>query len=341
MKALFIGGTGNISLSISRRLLQLNWELSLLNRGLRHAPLEGAEQIVCDMADEAAVRKALEGRHFDVIAQFIAFTPEQAQRDVALFQGHCSQYIYISSASAYHKPLLSPMITESTPLHNPFWAYSRDKAASEELLMKAYREQGFPVTIVRPSHTYGERALPLCLHGDQGVWQIIDRILKEKPVVMPGDGTTLWTVTTSDDFAPGFIGLMGNPHAIGEAFHITSDEWLTWNQITQTVCDILGKPFKPCYVPTSLLRRVQGAHWEGPLLGDKANCVILDNSKIKAFVPGFHCPTRFDQGARVSLANFLKDPALQRADPAFDRVSDQIVALMDRSAADFDALSLA
>lgn len=340
LKALLIGGTGNISLSISRQLLAMGVELHLLNRGHKSGLLTGARQLAADINDEAAVAKLLAGEHYDVIAQFITFTPEQARRDIRLFQGHCRQFIFISSASAYQKPPRSPFFTESTPLHNPFWQYSRDKIACEELYMQAYREQDFPVTIVRPSHTYGERALPLAIHGSKGAWQVLKRMLEGKPVLMPGDGTTLWTVTTSEDFGRGFIGLMGNQHAIGEAFHITSDELLTWNQIHQTVADILGKPFKPCYVPTSLLSRIKGANWTGPMYGDKSNCVMLDNSKIKAFVPGFCCPTRFEQGARQSVHHFLHEPALQQADPAFDQLCDQVVALMEKAGEDFAGLSL-
>ena len=206
--------------------------------------------------------------------------------------------------------------------------------------MKAYREQDFPVTIVRPSHTYGERALPLAIHGQMGAWQVIDRILKEKPILLPGDGSTLWTVTTSRDFAVGFVGLMGRSRAVGEAFHITSDEWLTWNQIHQTVCDILDRPFRPCYVPSVLLSRIPGANLSGPLFGDKMNCVILDNSKIKAYVPGFHCPTRFEEGARASLNNYLTDPALQRPDPAFDAMSERVAAIMEKAGDDFAGLGI-
>ena len=340
MKALFIGGTGNISLYIARQLLLQGWELHLLNRGSKNDLLPGAIHLIADINDEAAVKALLKGQHYDVIAQFITFTEEQTARDIRLFQGHCDQFIFISSASAYHKPVLSPFITESTPLHNPYWQYSRDKIACEELLMKAYRDSGFPVTIVRPSHTYGEQALPLAMHGRHGAWQVLKRILDEKPVLLPGDGTTLWTVTTSNDFAKGFIGLMGNVHAIGEAFHITSDERLTWNQIHQTVARILDRPFIPCYVPSTMLAKVEGSGWDGAMLGDKSNCVMLDNAKIKAFVPGFQCPTRFDQGARISIRNFLDTPALQRADPAFDRLSDQIVALMAQAEQGIAALRL-
>ncbi|MHC1787028.1 MAG: NAD-dependent epimerase/dehydratase family protein [Christensenellales bacterium] len=338
MKALFIGGTGNISLAISKRLLALGWELSLLNRG--HTLLAGAEQITLDMDDEKAVRDLLRGRHFDVVAEFIAYTPQQVARDIRLFNGLCGQYLFISSASVYRKPTLSPLITESTPAHNPWWQYSRNKMACEDLLMAAWREEGFPVTIVRPSHTYGPTALPLAVHGKQGVWQVLQRILQEKPILIPGDGTSLWTVTTSDDFALGFIGLMANPHALGDVVHITSDEALSWNHIHQIVSDILERPYLPCFVPSTLLARVAGGDYAGSLLGDKANTVLFDNAKLKRLVPGFHAPTRFDQGARLSIHNILTDPALRRPDPDFDALSDRAVALMAAAERGFSELSL-
>jgi len=340
MKAFFIGGTGNISLSISKKLLALGWELTILNRGSRNDLLPGAACITADMANEADVAEKLKGLTFDVVAQFIAFKPEQVARDVRLFKGKCRQYIFISSASAYHKPILSPFITESTPLHNPYWQYSRDKAACEALLMEAYVKEGFPVTIVRPSHTYSDSALPLAVHGKQGAWQVLDRILQEKPVIISGDGTNLWTVTWSDDFADGFIGLMGNVHALGEAVHITSDEALSWNQIHQIIADILGKPFLPCYVPATLLGKIANSDYLGALVGDKANTVMFDNSKLKRLVPGFCARTRFDQGATLSIANFLKNPVLQIPDPAFDGVCDRAVDIMGRAEKEFAQLSL-
>ena len=340
MKALFIGGTGNISLSISKKLLALGWELTVLNRGSRNDLLPGAAYIKADMADEADVAGKLKGLTFDVVAQFIAFKPEQVTRDARLFKGKCRQYIFISSASAYHKPILSPFITESTPLHNPYWQYSRDKAACEALLMESYIKEGFPVTIVRPSHTYSDSALPLDVHGRQGAWQVLDRILREKPVIISGDGTNLWTVTWAEDFADGFIGLMGNPHALGEAVHITSDEALSWDMIHQTVADILGKPFLPCYVPATLLGRVAGSDFSGALVGDKANTVMFDNSKLKRLVPGFCAKTRFDQGAALSIANFLGCKALQKPDPDFDRVCDRAVEIMAKAENEFCHLSL-
>ena len=340
MKALLIGGTGTISLPISKRLLGLGWELTILNRGSAGTLLPEAEALTADMSNEREIAALLEGRCFDVVAQFITYTPEQAERDVRLFQGKCGQYIFISSASAYHKPPLSVPVTESTPLHNPYWQYSRDKAACEEVLMRAYREQGFPVTIVRPSHTFREGGLPFALHGESGVWSVLSRILAEKPVLLPGDGSNLWTVTWSDDFAPGFIGLMGNIHAIGEAVHITSDEALPWNQIHKTVCDILKKPFLPCYVPAAALARVQNAGWEGALIGDKANCAIFDNAKIKRLVPGFTCPTRFDRAARISLDFILSRPELQKPDPAFDAFCDEAARVIERTGEVFAGMSL-
>ena len=340
MKALLIGGTGTISLPISKRLIALGWELTVLNRGSAGVLLPEARAITADMSNEQEVSALLEGHRFDVVAQFIAYTPEQVERDIRLFKGRCGQYIFISSASAYHKPPLSPLVTESTPLHNPHWQYSRDKAACEEVLMRAYRDQGFPVTIVRPSHTFGEKGLPFALHGASGSWGVISRILREKPVILPGDGTNLWTVTWSDDFAPGFIGLMGNIHAIGEAVHITSDEALPWNQIHKTVSDILKRPFLPCYVPAALLAKVQHSDWEGGLLGDKANCALFDTAKIKRLVPGFTCPTRFDQAARISLDHILSHPELQKEDPAFDAFCDEAARVMAGAGEAFASMKL-
>jgi len=218
MKALFIGGTGTISMAITRALAtNPDWELYLLNRGTRKAEIpEGVKVITADVTDEAQTAKALEGMTFDCVCDFIGFVPEQLERDYRLFAGKTKQFMYISSASAYQTPPADYKITEGTPLYNPFWQYSRDKIACEEYLMKLYREEGFPITIVRPSHTYDERNLPLGAHGDKGSWQIIKRMLEGKPVIIHGDGASLWTITFNTDFAKGFIGLMGNIHAIGE-----------------------------------------------------------------------------------------------------------------------------
>ena len=251
----FIGGTGTISAAIVRRLVnELNWEVWLLNRGNRpEAVPEGVRQITADINDEAAVLEKLGDMTFDVVGEFIGFTPDQVERDYRLFKGKTRQYIYISSASAYHKPAAGYIITEGTTLANPHWEYSRNKIACEEFLMKKYREEGFPVTIVRPSHTYDERSVPLGVHGKNGSWQVIERMLEGKPVIIQGDGTSLWTLTFNTDFAVGYTGLMGNRHAIGEAFQITGDETLTWNQIYQTIADALGVELKPYYVSSAFL----------------------------------------------------------------------------------------
>ncbi|MBQ8620038.1 MAG: SDR family oxidoreductase [Clostridia bacterium] len=331
MKALFIGGTGTISMAITRALaLDPDWELYLLNRGTRNAEIpEGVKTITADINDEAQAAKALEGMRFDCVCDFIAFGPEALERDFRLFAGRVKQFMFISSASAYQKPLGDYRITESTPLSNSFWAYSRGKIACEEYLMKQYRETGFPVTIVRPSHTYDERKLPLGVNGEKGSWQNVKRMLSGKPVIIPGDGTSLWTVTHNSDFAKGFIGLMGNVHAIGEAYHITSDESVTWNQIYAIVADELGVELKACHVPSDFLDAVSRYDFRGSLLGDKANTVVFDNSKIKRAVPGFVCTVRADRGLRRSVQNLLKTPALQVEDPEFDAFCDRVVAALD------------
>ncbi len=338
MKALMIGGTGNISLYITRKLLAAGWEVTLLNRGSKNDEASGARQIIADIADEKDVAGKLRGLRFDAVAQFIAYVPAQAERDIRLFGGLTGQYIFVSTASAYKKPPGSPVITESTPLHNPFWKYSRDKAACEALLTEAWRETGFPVTIVRPSHTYGRSRLPFAIHGKNGPWQVVDRVLRGKPVLIPGDGNSLWTVTWSDDFADGFIGLMGNRRAIGEAYHITSDEWLTWNEIHSTVAGILDKPFLPCYVPSVLLAKARGYDFKGGLLGDKAHSALFDNAKIKRLVPGFKCLTRFEQGAAIALEYMRSHPECRQPDEEFDAFSDRVAELMGKTEAEFEKL---
>ena len=242
MKALFIGGTGTISMGIIRRLAaETDWEVWLLNRGNRKAEVpDGIRQIVADINNEADVADLLKDMTFDTVCEFIGFTRDQVERDYRLFKDKTRQYIYISSASAYQTPPADYRITEGTALANPHWEYSRNKIACEEFLMEKYRTEGFPVTIIRPSHTYDERTVPLGVHGNNGFWQVIKRMMEGKPVIIQGDGSSLWTMTWNGDFARGFIGLMGNRQAIGEAFQITSDETLTWNQIYQTIADALG-----------------------------------------------------------------------------------------------------
>ena len=330
MKALLIGGTGTISRSITELLLTKGHEVYLLNRGNRALP-EGAKQLVADVSDETAVRNAVKGHEFDAVAQFRAFVPEDAERDFRIFNGITGQYIFISSSSAYQKPAVTPYITESTPLVNPYWQYSRDKAASEDALMLRHKNDGFPVTIVRPSHTYDKHGTPVAVHGKNGSWQVLKRMLEGKPVLIHGDGSSLWVLTHSRDFAKGFVGLMGNAHAIGHAVHITSDESLSWNQIYGSIAKALGVELNPCYAPSVLIARAgdkYGYDFEGALLGDKSPSAIFDNSKLKRLVPGFCATTRFDQGARECVEYIMSSKQLQTEDPEFDRFCDEIYGAM-------------
>jgi len=335
MKILFIGGTGIISTAISKKLIKSGeHELFIINRGNRNDCLpDGYKSIICDINDEAAVSKLLADMSFDVVADFIAFVPSQLERDFRLFSGKTKQFIFISSASVYQKPLSDYRITESTPLANPYWEYSRNKIACEEYLIKMYRENGFPVTIVRPSHTYDERNIPLGVHGKKGSWQIIKRMLEGKSVIMHGDGTSLWTMTHNSDFTEAFTGLLGNIHAIGESFHITSDESVTWNQVFKCIANALDVELKPYYIPSDFLARSTTYDMTGSLLGDKANSVVFDNSKIKRLVPGFTAKIRFDQGIRMTIDNVLANKALQTEDPEFDTWCDKMITAMDNAAA--------
>lgn len=328
MKALFIGGTGQISMAITRKLVNDGWEVYVLNRGNRKAELpDGVNSIVADINDEAAVLKAIEGMHFDCIGEFIGFTVDQVERDYRLFKGKTNQYIYISSASAYHKPVGHYVIDEGTTLANPYWEYSRNKIACEEYLMKKYREEGFPVTIVRPSHTYDERNIPLGVHGTKGFWQVIKRMQEGKPVIIQGDGTSLWTLTFNTDFAIGYTGLMGNKHAIGEAFQITSDETLTWNQIYETIADALGVELKAVHISSDFLAAVGEKYdYTGSLIGDKSNSVVFDNRKLKAIVPQMTTYVPFQTGVRKSLDYVLSHPECQVEDPEFDEWCDKVIA---------------
>ncbi len=326
MKILLIGGTGTISMAITRLLAKQNHEVILFNRGGRSSELpDGVKVIKGDISNEKEAAALLDGMTFDCVGEFIGFVPEQVQRDYRLFNGKTKQYIYISSASAYQKPLSHYKITESTPLSNPHWQYSRDKIACEEFLMKMYRENGFPITIVRPSHTYDERSVPLGVHGDKGSWQVIKRIMDGKPVIIHGDGSSLWTITHNSDFAKAYCGLIGNIHAIGEAFHITSDESVTWNQIYHIIADELGVELKACHVPSDFLHAIGPYDFEGTLIGDKTSTVVFDNSKIKRAVPDFTATVRADQGIRNTIRHILAHPELQVCDEDFDKWCDKVI----------------
>ncbi len=329
MKVLLIGGTGTISTAVVRRMLDSGWDVTLLNRGRRAGAPEGVRVWTADIGDEKTIGAYLAGEHFDTVADFIVFTPEQAERDIRLFSGKTDQYIFISSASAYQKPVPSLPITEETPLVNPYWQYSRNKAACEKLLLDAFRDQGFPVTLVRPSHTYSLGSLPLQMHGVQGVWQVLSRMLQGKTVPVAADGETLWTVTTSEDFAVYFCGLCGNPKAVGQAYHITGPESLTWNEIYRIVAKALGVGFRPCYIPAHLAAKVPGYDFEGALLGDKTNSVLFDNSKVQrdTGIPPVRFTSFREAGPRC-VQYILDHPELQKEDPAFDDFCDRVEKAM-------------
>ncbi|MCS0498360.1 SDR family oxidoreductase [Protaetiibacter mangrovi] len=321
-RVLIIGGNGIISSSVSRLAVERGWEVTLLNRGRSSTrpPVEGAEVIIGDADDAATIASAVGSRSFDVVANFRAFVPEQVAADVELFSGRTGQYLFISSASAYQKPIAQLPIVESTPLANPFWQYSRDKIACEEVLVAAYRERGFPATIVRPSHTYDATLIPL-----EGGWTTLQRMLDGKPVVVHGDGTSWWTLTHARDFARAFVGLFGNPHALGGPVHITGDESLTWDEITRLLGRALGVEPRIVHVASEAIAREVPAMGPG-LVGDKAHSVLFDNTRIKQFVPGWVATTPFAEGAREIAEWYLADPARQSVDSELDAAFDRLVA---------------
>ncbi len=332
MKALLIGGTGIISMAISKRLIQEGHDLYLLNRGNRNPfSTDEVTYIRGDINDEDKMVSLLADHHFDVVADFIAFEPSQLERDYRLFKDRTNQFIFISSASAYQKPLSDYRISESTPLSNPYWAYSRNKIACESYLMDLYRNEGFPVTIIRPSHTYDERYVPLAVEGHKGAWQVLKRIMEDKPVLIHGDGSSLWTLTHNSDFAKGFVGIMDNHHAIGEAIHITSDESLTWNQIYEIIAKTLGKKLKAYHVASDFLTDISEYDFLGGLTGDKANTVVFDNSKLKRLVPDFVATKRFDQGIKDTIEHVLNTPELQKEDLVFDVWCDKVINVLEEA----------
>ncbi len=330
MKALFIGGTGTISGGISKRAVELGWDLWMLNRGFhKDRVVPGATLLTADInSDEAAVADLIRGMKFDVVVDFIAFVPGQLERDVRLFSGKTRQFIFISSASAYQTPPDSWMITENTPLDNPLWEYSRNKIACEEYLLGQYREHGFPCTIVRPSHTYDDRYLPVAVHGKNGGWQVVDRIIRGKPVIVHGDGTSLWTLTHSDDFAKAFCGIMGNSAAIGETCQITSDEALSWNHIYDCIGEALGKPVHKYHVTTDFLSACD-PEYTGTLGGDKAHSVVFDNTKVKTLVPDYRAAIPFSEGAARCVRYLQNTPAAQIPDPAFEQFCERVISAQE------------
>lgn len=329
MRVLFIGGTGLISSACAELALSQGIELVLLNRGrsTRYPLPAGAQQLVADRGDLAAMRDLLADQRFDAVVDWIAYTPEEIERDIQLFSGKTDQFVFISSASAYQKPPDRYLITEETPLSNPFWEYSRQKIACEERLL---REPGLPVTIVRPSLTYGPSQIPLCVNSWQHPYTVIERMRQGRPVIVPGDGSSLWTLTWNADFAVGLVGLLGNRRAIGEAFHITSDEVLTWNQIYQETGRALGVEPRIVHIPSDLIA-MYDAGATGSLIGDKANSAVFDNRKIKSFVPGFGAQVPWSEGVRRALAWHEADPARRTIDQAANQLWDRIIAAYQKA----------
>jgi nucleoside-diphosphate-sugar epimerase len=325
MKVLFIGGTGIISSACSRVAVEAGIQLFHLRRGktARQVPL-AVKVLVGDIRDPASVRAALGNQHFDVVVDFIAFTPEHIALDLELFRGRTGQFVFISSASAYQTPPGSLPVTESTPLDNPVWEYSRNKTACEEALLAAYRRDKFPFTIVRPSHTYDRTLFPF--HGG---YSVVHRMRQGKPVVVHGDGSSLWTLTHHQDFARAFVALLGNARTIGEAFHITSDEWLSWDQIHHMVAAAAGTKADLVHLPSEVIAKVD-RDWGDSLLGDKTHSMIFDNSKVKRLVPGWQATIPFSRGAEEIMAYYDADPLRQVVDKAFDATMDKLVEIAGR-----------
>ncbi|MCL2516126.1 MAG: SDR family oxidoreductase [Microbacteriaceae bacterium] len=322
-KFLFIGGTGTISASSVRLAVERGHEVTVLNRGReasRAIPSE-VETLVADIRDPESVPSALGGREFDAVAEFTAFTTDHVRTDLELFAGRAGQYVFISSASAYQTPPSRIPVTESTPLVNPFWQYSRDKIACEDLLVAAHRDSGFPVTIVRPSHTYDETRLPTL-----GGWTDVARMRAGKPAIVHGDGTSLWTLTHSRDFAVAFVGLLGNPLAVGDSFHITGDHHPTWDQIYTWIGQAAGvaQP-ELVHVASETIGRVLPDDLAG-LVGDKAHSMVFDNSKVKALVPEFATTVPYWEGAAETIAWFDAHPEAQQVDAVRDAAFDKLVA---------------
>jgi nucleoside-diphosphate-sugar epimerase len=333
MKILFIGGTGLISSACSELALERGMELFLLNRGnsTKHPLPEGAQLLVGDVyRDESGVVALLEGHRFDVVVDWIAFTPDDIERDLRLFGEVTDQFIFISSASAYQKPPKHYVVTEETPLENPFWDYAQNKIACEERLMRAYHQDGFPVTIVRPSLTYGPSQIPLCMGSWESPYTIIERMKRSEKIIVPGDGTSLWVFTWNADFAVGFVGLFGNKDALGEAFHITSDEVLTWNEAYAEVGRALGVDLEVDHIPSDLIAAFDERK-RGSLIGDKVNSVVFDNSKIKRFVPEFNCKVSWAEGVRRSIAWFDANLARQTIDQDANNLWDRIIEAYERA----------
>ena len=325
MRILFIGGTGIISTASTALAAKRGLDVTLLSRGLHKSQLPpGVKTLIADVNDPALIQK-LEHESFDAVVDWIAFNPADIERDLKLFRGRTRQFVFISSASVYQKPQTHYLITESTPLANPHWDYSRNKIACEERLLQAYRDEGFPVTIVRPSLTYGETLIPLVLNSWQQSYTAVDRMIRGQKMVVPGDGSSLWVITHNTDFAKGLVGLLGHPQAIGHAFHITSDEVLTWDQLFRIVGAAVGVEPHLVHIPSDFIAACVPEK-TGTLIGDKSVSVVFDNSKIKRFVPGYRATTTFAEGIRQSLAWFSADPSRKQIDHQVNATMDKLIS---------------
>ena len=325
MKVLFIGGTGIISTASTRLAAERGIDLTLLRRGEHATDLpSNVSAITADITDEAAVVEALGKECFDAVVDWVAFTAADVERDIRLFRGRTNQFIFISSASAYQKPVGHYLITESTPLANPYWQYSRDKIACEERLMKAYREEGFPITIVRPSLTYGDTQIVLAVNSWLKPWTAVDRMRRGKKVIVPGDGSSLWVSTHNSDFAQGLVGLLGHQQAIGHAFHITSDEVLTWDQLYRITAQAAGVEAQIVHIASDYVGACLPDE-VGGLTGDKAVSVVFDNSKIKRFVPGYCAKVPFAQGIQRTIDWFDADSRRKQIDEDANASWDKLI----------------
>jgi nucleoside-diphosphate-sugar epimerase len=329
MKVLFVGGTGIISTACVDLALARGFEVTVLNRSLR-GRVPGTEQVTTDVGDFAAASAAIGNKSWDVVVDFLAFTPATVAERIRLFRGRTGQYIFISSASAYQKPLSQYLVTESTPLANPWWQYSRDKIACEELLSRVYRDEGFPSVVVRPSLTYGNLVIPLSINSWNKSYTAVDRMRRGLPVIVQGDGLTLWTITHNSDFAKGLIGLLGHQGALGHAFHITSDEALTWNQIYEATAEAAGiRSPRLVHIATDFISACLPDHLGG-LQGDKSHCALFDNSKIKRFVPDYVATTRFSDGIKEVIAWYDADPARRQIDHEANAAWDRLIVAYER-----------
>jgi len=330
VKLLFLGGTGNISTACVARAVEVGHDVTVLNRGRTASRVRAAVQVVAgDRDDGAFLRQVAEKTCFDAVVDFIAFRPEQVEAAIEAFSGRTGQYVFISSTSAYEKPVVRYLITEETPLRNPFWEYARQKIACEERLWRARQQSEFPVTVVRPSYTYGETWIPSGFGGQD--YTVVARMRRGRPIVCHGDGTSLWVMTAASDFAVGLVGLLGRDGARGEAFHITSDEVLTWQAIYRTIAQAAGAELEMVHVPSELIAAMYPERG-GSLLGDKAWSVVFDNAKIRRFVPDYRPRVTFAEGMARSIAWFDADPARRTVNEESDRRIERVIAAQRRAA---------